>query len=93
MSGVMADDVDALTIKSRILAADTAALAGDHATALEYAESAERLLAGLPDSRFGETEMKWMRDAIARVIDRVEKRVSASTGIQVQKRTYVNVTD
>lgn len=85
--------VDAATIQTKMDLAVTAIGNDDWATAMPLLRQCHALMSALPDSKFGETELEWDRESIAALIQDGQKQESASTGIQVQKRTYVNATD
>jgi hypothetical protein len=84
--------IDAATIQTTMDLAVAAIGDNDWATAMPLLRQAHAMLAAIPDSKFGETELEWDRESIAALIQDGQKQSASSTGIQVQKRTYVNVT-
>ena len=66
-------------INTRVEAAVTAMDAGDYTTAREKLETASVMLAGLPDSKKGNSELQWDREAIDKMLARVAERETRSS--------------
>lgn len=78
----------ATTINGKIDLAVAAQEAGDYSSAISYLLSAKMLIAGLPDSGYGDSSIKWRGADIDAAIDDLRKLQSSSTGIQTQTITY-----
>jgi hypothetical protein len=65
--------------------AKTAIGAGDYATAANYKAQIDLELLATPDSITPESELRWGRDASKAIGDWLDRKGSATTGIQFKK--------
>jgi len=82
-------------INTRVSAAVAAIDSGDYATALVKLLGAKALLAAMPDTKHGEVELEWDREAIDSLITSVRTAqigASNSSGLRRTNVTYVNPT-
>lgn len=72
-------------IDTKVRAASTALEAGDNAGALLLMESAQILLAGMPDSERERDSLTWDRNSIAATIRSIRLRMNAAKGLRFSK--------
>lgn len=72
-------------VNTKLSAASVALEAGDSAAALLLLESAQILLAGIPDTQRGNDQLTWDRSAIANTIKTLRQRRNAAAGLRSTK--------
>jgi len=88
--------VTAGTINARVELAITAIDAADWATAETKLLGALAALTALPDTRHGDSELRWNREALQELLKNVRSRGSVAGGtmkLQETKVSHVRVTD
>lgn len=80
-------------INAKITEAVTAYESGDLDTALTKLESAEMLMAALPDSTKDNTELKWDRESLNRLKSDIRRRQNAALGFRRQSMRFVRETE
>lgn len=75
-------------INTRVAAAVVAIDAADYATAYIKLLGAKALLAALPDTKHGEIELEWDREAIDSLLTNVRRSQQSSAGIRRSNVTY-----